>query len=307
MKLSSKIKVAVLRGGASESYNASLKTGEHVLSTLREMPDSYEPIDIFISKDGEWHREGLVYEPHRALEYADVVWNALHGVYGEDGQVERLLEGLKIPFTGSGAAASAFAMNKEMAKRLYREHALLTPTHELVTEESFNEDQLVAISRNHLYPMIVKPANATGSLGVSLAHTFPELKQAIKETFVHSPRVLVEEFIKGDEVSCGVIEEAKGESLYALLPTRPDSMKRSGRLSVEENKSVEEMAKRAHRALGLRHYSASDFIITPKRNIYILETNSLPRLHRGSILYQSLDATGWHHHDFVEHVLKLTL
>ena len=302
MNLSSKIKVAVLRGGPSNDYDASLKTGEHVLSTLREMPEVYEPVDIFISKEGEWHREGLVEEPHRALEYADVVWNALHGSYGEDGQVQRILEGLQIPFTGSSAVASALSMNKEMAKHLYREHSLPTPAYELVTEENANEDQLIAISRNHLYPLIVKPANASGSLGVSLVHTFLELKRAIKETFTYSPRVLVEEFVRGDEVSCAVVEEARGERIYALLP-----VSRELKLSVEENKSVEEMAKRAHEALGLRHYSDSDFIITPKRKIYILETNSLPVLHKGSPMHQSFSETGWRHSDFVDHILKLAV
>lgn len=296
---SPQIQVAVIRGGQSNGYEASLKSGAHVLSTLREMPTTYEPVDIFISKDGEWHREGLVKEPHQALQHTDVVWNALHGQYGEDGQVQRLLESLQIPFTGSGTVASALAMNKEMAKRLYREHSLLTPAHELFTEENLNENRLITIFRNYLHPVIVKPGNLSGSLGVRLARTFHELKQVIKETFRYSPKVLVEEFIKGDEVSCTVIEKAKGEKIYALLPT--------GHLSVDENKKIEEMAKRAHQALGLRHYSDSDFIVMPKGKIYILETNSLPRLYEDSPMYQSLSATGWRSRDFVDHIIQLAM
>ncbi len=299
MSLSSKIKVAVLRGGPSNEYNVSLKTGEHILSTLREMPDVYEPVDIFISRDGEWHSGGLVEEPHRALRYTDVVWNALHGSYGEDGQVQKVLESLRISFTGSSAVASAFSMNKEITKRFYRQHSLLTPAHELITKDNLSEDRLVAIFRNYLHPVIVKPANASGSLGVRKARTFHELKQAIKETFNYSPKVLVEEFIKGEEASCFVTEEAKGEKFYALLPT--------GRLSVAENKSVEEMAKKAHEVLGLRHYSGSDFIITPKKKIYILETNSLPALHESSLMHSSLKATGWRPREFVDHVLGLAM
>ena len=134
MTLSSKIRVAVLRGGPSSGYESSLKTGEHILSTLRDMSEVYEPVDILISKDGEWHRGGLAYEPHRALEHSDVVWNALHGSYGEDGQVQRLLEGLQIPFTGSSAVASVFAMDKDMAKVLYCQHGLLSPESSIITE-----------------------------------------------------------------------------------------------------------------------------------------------------------------------------
>ena len=303
MNLSSKIKVAVLRGGPSSDYDASLKTGEYILSALRDMPEVYEPVDIFISKDGEWHRRGLVHEPHRALEHSDVVWNALHGSYGEDGQVERLLESLQIPFTGSSAVASALALNKEMARRLYRKQSLPTPAHELITEDNFSEERLIGIFRNYLFPVTVKPANASGSLGVSLAHTFHELKQAIKETFAHSPRVLVEEFIKGDEVSCVVIEDAKGERIHAL----PPSSKSKFKLEIEESKRIEEIARRAHEALGLSHYSSSDFIVTPQRKIYILETSSLPMLHENSLMHRSLHAAGWRPRDFVDHVLRLAV
>src|SRR3989339_1871705 len=171
MIFSSKIRVAVLRGGPSDDYDTSLRTGGHVLATLRDMPETYEPLDIFISKRGEWHREGLAHKPHRALQYADVVWNALHGVYGEDGQVQRILESLQIPFTGSSAVASALAMNKDMAKRLYQEHSLLTPAHELITEDNLNEDRLIDIFRSYLPPMVVKPTRRSG---MSLVHTFDE-------------------------------------------------------------------------------------------------------------------------------------
>ena len=296
-------RVAVIRGGQSSDYDVSLKTGEHILSSLRDMSETYEPLDIFISKDGEWHRGGLVHKPYRALEHVDVVWNALHGLYGEDDQVQRILESLQIPFTGSSAVASALAMNKDMAKRLYQKHSLLTPAHELITEKDLNEDQLIDIFRNYLPPVVVKSARASGSLSVSLAHTFNELKQSIKEAFTHSPRVLVEEFVKGDKISCAVIEGVKGERTYALPPSSESKLK----LTVEENKEIEGMAKRAHEALGLSHYSSSDFIITPRKKIYILETNSLPALHQDSLTRQSLHAIDWRPRDFVSHVLRLAM
>lgn len=303
MSFSSKIKVAVLRGGPSVGYDTSLKTGEHVLSVLRNIPDTYEPLDIFISKDGEWHKEGLVHEPHQVLRYVDVVWNALHGSYGDDIQVQRVLEGLKIPFTGSNSVSSVLSMNKDMAKNVYQRHSLNTPLHELFLKDNLDEDKLVTVFRTYLHPVIVKPSNGVDSLGVRFAHTFHELKLAIKEAFKHSPKVLVEEFIKGDEVSCVVVEGARGHKLYAFLPVG----KNKPVLKVEENKQIGEMAKCAHEMLGLRHYSGSDFIITPKRKIYILETNSLPAFYDGSLMHQSLGATGWKSHDFVKHVLGLAL
>lgn len=301
MNLSSKIQVAVLRGGPSSEYDVSLKTGGHILSTLREMLDVYEPVDIFISKEGEWHHEGLVLEPHRILQHIDVVWNALHGQYGEDGQVQKLLEGLQIPFTGSSAVASALSMDKDMTKRLYRRYSLLTPAHELITQENFDEDQLINIFRNYLHPVIVKPANGGSSIGIRLARTFKELKEVVKHALKDSKRVIVEELIRGKEATCVVIEKAKGERIYALLPSS-----KSIKFSTEENKQIEKMSKQAHEVLGLRHYSSSDFIITPKK-IYILETNSLPTLHEGSSILNSLHNTGWRTRDFVNHVLKLAM
>ena len=137
------------------------------------------------------------------------------------------------------------------------------------------------------------------ALGVRIAHTFQELKDGVKKTFSHSPRILVEEYIRGTPSSCTVIEKAKGERLYTLLP--------SGRHASELNRIVEEMARRAHVALGQRHYSSSDFIITPKGKIYILETNSVPVLHEDSLLHHSLRATGWRPKDFADHCLKLVL
>lgn len=318
------IKVAVLRGGPSNEYNVSLNTGAQVLSLLREMPDIYDPVDIFISKAGEWHCSGLVEEPHRALRHVDVVWNALHGFYGEDGQVQRILEGLQVPFTGSSAVASALSMDKDMAKRLYRQYSLLTPEHELVTEDTVTEAQLISIFRNYLHPVIIKPASGSSSLGIRLAHTFKELKEAIKHALKDSRRIIVEEFIHGKEGACGVVENARGERLYALLPIEIRMKDKKffdfdskysgeteeicpGNFTPSEQESISSMAKRAHEILGLRHYSRSDFIITPKGKIYILETNSLPGFTSESLLPKSLHAVGFHPRDFVDHVIKLVV
>src|SRR3990167_8624243 len=188
----SKVRVAVLRGGPSPEYDVSLATGGHVISLLREMPDVYNPIDIFISRDGQWHVSGAPQAPSGALKHVDVVFNALHGFYGEDGQVQQILENLNLPYTGSSTVASAIAMNKAMAKSLYDIHGLHTPRHEAVREDVGQED-LVYIFRNYMHPVIVKPAEGGSSLGIRIAHTFKELEEAVKHALTHSSKVLVEE------------------------------------------------------------------------------------------------------------------
>ena len=296
--LSSKIKVAVLRGGPSPEYEVSLKSGAHVLSLLREMKDKYEPVDIFISKDGEWHSSGLVEDPNRALRHADVVWNALHGGYGEDGQVQKLLESIRVPFTGSGSVASALAMNKHLAKEVYQRHSLFVPQHEIFSIEDLTDEKLVYIFHTYMHPVVVKPLRGSGGIGVTLAHGFHELKEKIKNAFKHSPKVMVEEHIRGREAICSVVEGARGESIYALIP--------QGSLSEGEKSRVENLSRLAHHSLGLESYSSSDFIITPRSKIYIIETNTQPKFHPESSLHHSLHAVGWHPRDFVDHCLELT-
>jgi D-alanine-D-alanine ligase len=306
----SKIRVAVLRGGPSEGYGTSLKTGEYVLSHLREMPDKYEPIDIFISKDNEWHIGGLVREPRQALLHADLVWNALHCSYGEDGKVQQILDALRIPYTGSNAVSSALAMNKEMAKSVYKRYGFSTPQHEMITDESYNEAELVRIFREYLHPVVVKPANRSLGLSVKMAYTYPELKQFVEESLKYSSKIMIEEMVRGTSASCVVLDRARGERAYAFLPVEimSDSSHRSpGNFSAAERKSMSEMSKLVHHTLGMRHYSSSDFIITPKGKIYILETNSLPALHKDSLVHASFEPVGWKSHDFIDHVVELAL
>lgn len=318
-----KIRVAVLRGGPSSEYEVSLNTGRHILSLLQDHP-RYEPIDIFISKDGEWHKSGIVHEPHRALAHTDVVWNALHGEYGEDGQVQRILENLQIPFTGSSSLASAVSMNKVLSKDIYTRHGLLTPRHE-VFDENLSEDRLLYIFKNYMHPLVVKPANAGSSIGMSIVHSFNELMAAIRHALEYSRMAMVEELIRGKEATCGVVESVRGEKIYALLPVeirKPKgvhlfdyNLKYSGEaeeicpgnFTRAEQKHVEEMARKAHEVLGLRHYSRSDFIVTRGGKVYILETNSLPGFTHESLLPKALHAVGWKPRHFVDHVLELTL
>lgn len=296
---SGKIRVAVLRGGPSAAYEESLKTGAYVLSLLREMPEKYEPLDVFVDRDGRWHYRGVEHDPHQALSDVDAVWNALHGEYGEDGSVQQTLEGLRKSFVGPGIAAAAFANNKDVAKSLYKKHALATPAHAVVSLDDFSDERLVKIFRTLVHPVVVKPATGVRALGVRMARTFHELKEAVKKTFEHSPKAIVEEYVGGKVSSCVVIENGKGERLYTLIP--------SGRHPVEVNKKIEEMARVAHEALGQRHFSSSDFIISPRGQIFIIETNSVPPLYEDSHLYHSLHATGWQPKDFVEHCLNLVL
>ncbi|MDE1988790.1 MAG: D-alanine--D-alanine ligase, partial [Patescibacteria group bacterium] len=210
-----KIRVGVLRGGPSSEYEVSLKTGGNVLKNL---PEKYSPVDIFIDKSGVWHIQGIPHKPHESFKKVDAVFNALHGEYGEDGTVQKILDTFSVPYTGSKALASALGMNKALAKNIFKSHGIKTP---YFTVESKDKDVgEIAIKLFNSFPMpaVVKPIASGSSVGVSIAYTFQGLKDALLKAFEYSDKALIEEYVKGREATCGVVDDFRGKDIYSLLP-----------------------------------------------------------------------------------------
>jgi len=326
-----RIKVAVLRGGPSNEYEVSLKTGKSVLSNL---PDKYIPTDVLVDKKGVWHIDGSPVSSSKVFQGNDVVFNAMHGEYGEDGKVQQLLDHFGVKYTGSKALASALGMNKILAKEIFIKNKIKTPVYKVVKKparpfEKGGEDELSKITHNLFksfsMPCIVKPHGSGSSVGVAIAKNISELELALKNAFKYSDFAIVEEFISGREGTCGVVENFRGEKIYSLLPIeiiKPISSSFfdynakyngeskeicPGKFSAKEKKQMQDMAKKAHEVLGLRHYSRSDFIIHPKRGVYILEINTLPGLTSESLLPKSLKAIGCSLSHFLDHIITLAL
>lgn len=314
-------RVGVIRGGPSSEYEVSLKTGAAVLKNL---PEKYEPVDIFIAKKGEWYSRGLITRPERVLPHIDVAFIALHGKYGEDGQIQKMLESHRVPYAGSEPLSSALGINKHLAKEAFKKQGLKVPYHTLLRGGEMNERQIVDAYRKIPQPCIVKPVDGGSSVGICLARGFFEFKRALKNAALHSPTVLVEEFISGKEATCGIIEHFRDTPHYALppieiVPPRGKTFfdydaKYSGAsqelcpasFSAPVKREIEEMARAAHKALGLRHYSRADFVVSP-RGVYLLETNSLPGLTEQSLLPKACSAIGLSFPQFLDHVLTLAL
>jgi len=318
------IRVGILRGGIGHEYEVSLRTGASVLKNLP--PDKYQPVDILLSKSGDWYVDGLQTSPERAVRGVDVIFNALHGEFGEDGQVQQMLDSLLKPYTGSGSVASALGLDKPRAKEIFKKAGLKVPSGVVLkrdyqtTAEAVAYDAFQKISP----PWIVKPANRGSSVGLYLAHTYPELIQAIESCFKFSDRILVEEYIRGKEATCGVVDGLRGQDYYPLLPIEivsPANKKLfdyeakydgqtaeicPGRFTKEERSELEKLATKIHQVLGLRHYSRSDFILSP-RGIYVLETNTLPGLTEESLIPKSLRAAGISYDYFLDHIITLAL
>lgn len=317
-----RIKVGVLRGGPSNEYDVSLKTGASVLAGLS--PEKFNVKDILIDKEGVWHMDGVARLPHDIMMNLDVVFNALHGHYGEDGKVQHELETHGIPFTGSNSFSSAIGMNKKMSKDVFKSKGIKTPNSILVESLSDLSKNVHEVFRKFPLPIMVKPNSGGSSVGASMVHDYRYLDEAIKKALEHAKSVLIEEYIKGKEATCGVIDGFRDQEYYALPPIeiRPHNGKffdydakymgqsthiAPGNFSQEEKKEMERLAIEAHKALGLRHYSRSDFIIHPTRGIFLLETNSLPGLTSESLIPKALNSVGANMSHFLEHVIELAL
>lgn len=319
----SRIRVGVLRGGPSSEYEVSLKSGAAVLKNLKE--DEYHSQDIFITKDGIWHYGGVPSKPEHIFKKVDVIFNALHGEYGEDGKVQHLLEIHKVPYTGSDAFSSALGMNKVLSKKVFLQHGIKTPIYKVFKKNDVSDEVISHLFKTFPIPAVVKPVQAGSSVGVTVARTLRELVQAFDLAFSIGDAVLVEEYISGREATCGVVEHWRNEPLHALIPIeiRPKASPYfdynskyvdggyeyacPGNFTEDEKRNLEQLAKQAHKVLGLRHYSRSDFILHPRRGIYILEVNTLPGLTETSLVPKSVQAGGSNLPHFLDHLIKLAL
>lgn len=324
-----KIRVGVLRGGTSSEYDVSLKTGGAVLKHLPR--EKYEPIDLLVTKNGEWHVNGLPADLPKVSRNVDVVFNALHGSYGEDGKVPALLDHFSIPYTGSKPIPSALGMNKRLSKDRFIAAGMKTPAFRLIpirreTGEMMDESDAREIAFEVFHtitpPWIIKPVSGGSSIGMKVIASYPALLETLLSARETDDDLLLEEFIKGKEATCGVIDTFRGKETYSLFPVEIRHSRTffdyeakygdgteeivPGNFSREERAEIERLAVLAHKALGLRHYSRSDFIIAP-RGIYILETNTLPGLTESSLLPKSLHAVGSSMPEFLDHIITLAI
>jgi D-alanine-D-alanine ligase len=299
------LKVLVVGGGLSSEHEVSLKTSKMIIKNLDV--GKYDAHLVIIGKDGKWRFGknkpvdiGAAITKISRAKF-DFVFIALHGVFGEDGRIQALCEWLDIPYDGSGVLASALAMDKQMANVIYSESSLRVPPYVVVDEQSV---RLAKIS----FPVVVKPVDGGSSVGISIVKIEKEMSNALKSAFRESQRVMVQKYIKGKEITCGIIEDNEGRP-FALPPTEivprdavffdyhakyatgGSSEITPARIPSLQIKEVQKLAIRAHNALGCRGMSRSDFILS-KGKFYILETNTIPGMTDASLLPKAAAAGG---------------
>lgn len=315
-----KTRVAVLRGGPSEEYDISLLTGQAVIAALSG--ERYDVLDVVITREGEWLQRGIARFPEQILQMVDVVFIALHGAYGEDGTLQRLLDRYGVRYTGSGAYASRVAMHKALTKDILRDSGVKMAPHMVVTRDSKGSAHKIAGAITEMFgpEYVIKPVSSGSSVGTMMVRDPLLLSKAIEDALTHYDEVLVEKRMHGQEATCGVVERYRDQGLYALPPIEivPPSKAAffdrtakydgstaeicPGRFSYDTKNAIEELAKRIHRDIGLAQYSRADFIIADD-GIYFLEVNTLPGLTTESLFPKAISAVGGTYEDFIQHLV----
>ncbi len=313
--------VGILRGGTSSEYEHSLKTGAAMMGALPE--DRYDVRDIFIDKSGLWHRSGIPMDPARMLSQIDVVLNALHGGIGEDGSVQRILERSGVPYAGSRPFATALAHNKIRAREVLAASGVRMPR---ATSFALGTERDAANLAREVFaqfgpPYVLKPSAESGGHGIRIAETVIELPEAIADMLESFGSIVVEEFILGREAVVALVDDFRGESLYAFPPAQvelPEGTRflhpaareiarhiAPSTFSHSEKVELMSIARAAHRALEMSHFSRADIMVTARGVPYLLEVNATPKLHPGASLPIMIESVGSSVREFLEHQIDL--
>lgn len=299
--------VLVLCGGPSSEHEVSLNTGAMVFKNIDRK--QYAPQLAVIQKDGKWKfGNEKVLDIGAALARIrsrfDFVFIAMHGAFGEDGRIQALLEWVGVPYGGSGVASSAMAMDKNVSNILYAANGLRVPRYAVLHKNIMKGKLNLPVP----LPFVVKPRNGGSSVGVSIVTEKAAIKKALAAAFREETEAMVQEYIKGREFTCGVVEGKSGRP-FALPPTEivprvsgffdyKAKYEPGGsdeitppKLPKSKIKELQRMALVAHEALGCRGMSRSDFIMRGS-TFYILETNTIPGMTQTSLLPQAARVAG---------------
>jgi D-alanine-D-alanine ligase len=313
------INVTVIYGGPSAEHEVSLNTGGNIIAALKKL-NKYSVTPIKINKAGQWLKNDRRIDIEAALKGADVVFNALHGEFGEDGTLQGILDHLGIKYTGSGMKASMIGMDKVLTKILIAKHGIKSPNFVILREG----DSLADIGLS--FPMVVKPNSKGSSVGVSIVRNKKELVSALQNALIFDDCILVEEFIAGREITIGLLENYKNQKICALpiteiIPDRKFSFFdyeakytagasqeiTPAKLPAKKVKEIEKIAIEVFKSIGARHYARVDMIIDSCNNSYVLEINTLPGMTNTSLLPQQAKIMGLPLEKLLDHLLQLAL
>ncbi len=282
-------KIGILMGGFSSEREVSLRSGFAVQKALSGL--GYQVINIDF---------GDVQELIRKLRSVNVdcMFNALHGRFGEDGQVQEILDEFEIPYTGSGAAASRLAMDKIASRKILEQNQIPVPEYKV-----FNKTRSENHGLNLEFPLVVKPAKEGSSIGLSIAENPAALFVALKNAFAFDQEVVVEKYIKGREITVGILEDNplpvieivpknKFYDFQAKYTPGMSDYNVPADLPQQITRFAQETALKAHKLLGCRCFSRVDIMLDSNEHPVVLEVNTIPGFTATSLLPKAAAACG---------------
>jgi D-alanine-D-alanine ligase len=349
-----RLRVALLFGGRSAEHDVSVLSAGNVFRALD--PARYEAVPIGITRSGTWllccveggkfptavpesgprvalvpggsgrlivmpEKEGAAPDLTLAV---DVAFPVLHGPFGEDGTVQGLAEIAGVPYVGSGVLGSAAAMDKDVAKRLMRDGGLSIARFLSFSHGDAPSFETVAAELGR--PVFVKPARLGSSVGISKAGTREEFAEAVAEAFRHDRKILVEEYVRGREIECGVLEGEDGSLIAAppgeivpsnrhgfytyeakYLDEQGASVKVPADLKRDLSDKVRRLSIEAFRALGCEGLARIDFFLREDGKLIVNEVNTLPGFTNISMYPKVFEAMGVSYPELVDRLIRHAL
>jgi D-alanine-D-alanine ligase len=294
-------KIAVLMGGPGSERDVSLATGRGVSKALRSLGVDVVDVDV---RD----------ENFQLPKDVDLAFNTIHGTFGEDGQLQKILEERGVAYTGDGVEASVIAFDKIKSKEKFRDHKVTTPDWQVLAS---GERPTIPL------PMVVKPPRQGSTVGVVIVKNENELNSAVAEAAKYDPELLIEKFVPGRELTIGIlgdqalpiIEIIPKGGFYDFATKYPFLNPQAGasaqhicpaKIDAGKTKEIQELALRAFRAIGLEVYARIDVMLSENGEPFVLEANTIPGMTEASLLPEAAAAAGINYVDLCVRIIELS-
>lgn len=301
------MKVGVIMGGISSEREISIQSGEAIVKSIDK--NKYDVVSIVLNE-----KMDIINKVKD--ENLDFALLALHGQFGEDGTVQSVLQTLGVPYSGCGPLSSAACMDKDMTKTLLKAAGIRTaPWINLREDDEINYDEIEALG----YPVVVKPTHGGSSVATFIVKEPKEIEKCVSEAFKWDTEVMIEKFIKGDEITCPIL----GNEMFPVVAIKPsdeyeffdftakyaDGGSDEYVIELEEGlkEEVEKMALGTHRALKCAAYSRVDMIITADKKPYVLEVNTLPGMTKNSLFPKSAAGKNIEYSQLIDLIIEESL
>lgn len=329
------IKLGIVYGGVSTEHDISVMSAKSVIENLDK--EKYEIHEIYINKYGKWYEviddeKEEIYNLIWTLKKLDVVFPVLHGLGGEDGTIQGMLEMLKVPYVGCKVLASSVGMDKVYAKIIFEKAGIPEAPYVyikkkengyIIVNENFEEEEfkVESITKKLNYPMFVKPSNSGSSVGVKKATNNEELKMAIENAGQYDNKILIEQGINAREVECAILDgtEVRASTVGEIISAEefysfdakyniPESKTIiPADISKEQIEQIQKLAIRAFKAIDGRGLARADFFIEKDTNkIYINEINTMPGFTKISMYPKLFEAVGITYTELLDKLIENT-